>query len=123
MNLVLQHRITPAATACAVCRDALGVLAVCPGCGVTTHAGCAAERRGCPTTGCPQRDALPVARMGEQHVRDVRPATAKVVSRTSRDRLAALAARRVPTSTWVLVVALTMVVIAAVSWIAFRRLP
>ncbi len=123
MNLVL-HQRTTTATTCVVCRDALGVLAVCPGCGVTTHAGCAAERRGCPTAGCAQRDALPVARMTEQHVRDVRPAPAKRPSKaTSRDRLAALATRRVPASTYVLVVALTVVVIAAVSWVVFRRLP
>jgi hypothetical protein len=61
VNLVLHHRTTPASTTCVVCRDSDGVVAVCRGCGTTTHAECVVESRGCPTIGCARRDVLPVA--------------------------------------------------------------
>lgn len=84
MNLVLRERDERSPPRCVVCRDDDGVVAVCRGCGTTTHAACAAESHGCPTIGCARQDPLPVVEGTDQ---PSRTESAELRARLSRERL------------------------------------
>lgn len=127
MNLVLRSRVDQRATTCVVCRDADGVLAVCRGCGTTTHAGCATGSQGCPTIGCVRRDPLPVARWADQNV-DLRASGARLRSSATRRALQPssrldLLTRPLSNATLLRLLAAPALVLLVVGCLVYRRLP